>query len=216
MTVELYLGDCLEIMQELEDGSVDAVVTDPPYGIKYKSGKIANNSISSTGKRFSERVINDDIPFNPDPFLDFRKIAFTGAQHFYERLPKGGSLHCWDKRGNYKPLDQADADFVWISNDKKSRVIHLVWRGICRQIETNQKYLHPTQKPIALMRWIMDDLLELPDGATILDPFMGSGTTGVACVQTGRNFIGIEIEPKYFEIAEARIAEAQLQIRMEI
>ena len=73
---------------------------------------------------------------------------------------------------------------------------------------------HPTQKPLEIIRtWVENSC---PEGGIVLDPFMGSGTTGVACVQTGRNFIGIEIEPKYFEIAEKRIAEAQLQMRMEI
>jgi site-specific DNA-methyltransferase (adenine-specific) len=206
MTVTLYHGDCLDILPTL--GRVDAVITDPPYGIKYKSGKITSTSISSTGKRFSKRIIGDDKDFDPSPFLGYPIVAFTGAQHFYDRLPRGGSLHCWDKRGNYKPLDQADADMIWVSRKVASRVFHLVWRGICRHAEHTQRIEHPTQKPVALMEWMLD-LAGVPKGATVLDPYMGVGTTGVACVNTGRDFIGIERDAGYFAIAQRRIEAAQ-------
>jgi site-specific DNA-methyltransferase (adenine-specific) len=202
----LYLGDCREILPTL--GRVDAVVTDPPYGIGYVSGPISKNSISTTKKRFSVGIIGDDAPFDPAPFLAMGKCCFTGAQHFAERLP-GGSFHVWNKRVGYAPLDQADGDLVWISGDKRAlRIIDLLWRGICRNTENNLPVEHPTQKPIALMDWC---LKQLPDCHAILDPFMGSGTTGVACAKLGRRFIGIEIEPKYFDIACRRIEQAYAQ-----
>jgi DNA modification methylase len=87
------------------------------------------------------------------------------------------------------------------------QVFRCVWRGLCRHVEYDQRIEHPTQKPVAVMRWMLD-LLEVPEGATVLDPYMGSGSTGVACMQTGRNFIGIEIDEGYCEIARRRIAEA--------
>ena len=199
--VRLYCGDCLEILPTLE--GVDAVVSDPPYGMKYRRSGSSKNSISSTGKVFTESIIGDDRPFDPTPWI-LHDCVFTGAQWFYDRLPPGGSLHCWDKRGNYKPLDQADADMVWCSRRKNSRVFHLVWRGLCRHAEHTQKFVHPTQKPVALMEW----MIGMVDGTTILDPFMGSGTTGVACVRTGRKFIGIELDRGYFDIAVNRIEKA--------
>jgi DNA modification methylase len=73
--------------------------------------------------------------------------------------------------------------------------------------------VHPTQKPVALMQWILD-VLKVPVGATVLDPFMGSGATGIACMNTGRNFIGIEIVEEYFIVAKKRIEQAQLQLNM--
>ncbi len=209
----LINADCLEAMKQLPDCSVDAVITDPPYGIGYKSGPISPASISSTGKRFSKRIIGDDVSFDPSPFCEFPLVAFTGAQYFYDRLPAGGSLHCWDKRGNYKPLDQADADMIWISHRKGCRVFHLVWRGICRHSETTKRMEHPMQKPIALMEWILK-LLDVPETTLVLDPFMGSGTTGVVCMNLGRKFIGVEIDPGYFEIARHRIEQAQQQMRL--
>ncbi len=208
--VTLYLGDCREILPTL--GKVDAVVTDPPYGIGYVSGPISKNSISTTGKRFSVAIIGDDAPFDPAPWLTTSDACcFTGAQHFAERLP-GGSFHVWNKRVGYKPLDQADGDLIWISGEKRAlRIIDLLWRGICRSTENDSKIEHPTQKPLALMDWCLKNL---PDASTILDPFMGSGTTGVAAVQLDRKFIGIEIEPRYFDIACRRIADAVSRPRL--
>ncbi len=153
MAVTLHLGDCLEILPTLDLGSIDAIVTDPPYGIRHKSGSIRRTpttsvdrkSISSVGKRFNIGIRGDDKPFDPSPWIPFPAVAFTGAQHFYSRLPDGGSMHCWDKRGEYKPLDQADADMIWCSRKQASRVFHLVWRGICRHAEQNQNK-NPTPK----------------------------------------------------------------------
>lgn len=202
----LYLGDCLEILPTLP--KVDAVITDPPYGIGYKSGVNSKNSISTTGKRFSVGIIGDDKPFDPSPWRSLGPCCFTGAQHFAERLP-GGSFHVWNKRVGYAPLDQADGDLIWVSGEKQAlRIVDLLWRGICRSTENDSVIDHPTQKPIALMVWCVRKI-GLAD--TILDPFMGSGTTGVAAMQLGRKFIGIEIEPKYFDIACERIENAQRQ-----
>lgn len=205
--VTVVCADCLDVLPTLADGSVDAVVTDPPYGMRYTGGACSVNNISTTRRFSTEPVGGDDTPFDPSPWLTFPSVAFTGAQWFYDRLPAGGSLHCWDKRGEYKPLDQADADLVWLSNRINSRVFHLAWRGICRHAEQSNRFEHPTQKPVSLMRWIID-LLDLKHGATILDPFAGSGTTGVAAIATGRRAILIEKDPRYAEIARRRVAEA--------
>src|SRR4051794_39011735 len=164
----LILADCLEVVPTLS--GVDAVVTDPPYGARYKSEPNSKNSISSTGKRFSVPIIGDDVDFDPNPFLIAPDVLFTGAQYFYDRLPAGGSLHVWDKRGDYRPLDQADADIVWHNRPGVSRSLYCLWRGLCRHVEHDQPIEHPSQKPVVLMTW----LIERTDAATILDPFMGS------------------------------------------
>jgi site-specific DNA-methyltransferase (adenine-specific) len=203
----LYLGDCREILPALP--KVDAVVSDPPYGISYVSGPISKSSISTTKKRFSVGIVGDDKPFDPKPFIDIApKCCFTGAQHFAERLP-GGSFHVWNKRGPYAPLDQADGDLIWMSGEKRAlRIVDMVWRGICRKVENTSVIEHPTQKPIALMRWCLE---QAGSPRVVLDPYMGSGTTGVAAVEMGLTFIGCEIDPAYFEIACERIASAQRQ-----
>ena len=184
------------------------IISDPPYGINYRSGSNSSSSISSTGKRFTRKVLGDDKPFDPLPWCTYQQVVFTGAQYYYSLLPRGGMIHCWDKRGNYKPLDQADADLVWIKNPSKpfnrSRVFHLAWRGICRHSENRDKILHPTQKPVVLMEWMIKMSGARPNDI-IVDPYMGSGTTGIACVNLGMRFIGIEVDTDLFLIACDRL-----------
>ena len=210
MTVELYLGDCLEVMKSIPDKSVDAVITDPPYGMNW-NGKVTRgkNGTGKEGKTISygKTIANDDKPFDPSPFLKFDKCVLWGFHHFSDRLPTG-SVFIWLKRydtgfGTFL----SDADLAWA---KGGNGVYC-FRDLSLQGESKNK-LHPTQKPLPLMRWIIER--QTNEGDTILDPFMGSGTTGVACVQTGRNFIGIEIDEGYFKIAEKRIADAQQQMRL--
>ena len=203
----LYLGDCREILPSL--GKVDAVVSDPPYGINYKGGSTGKSGISTTKKRFTETIRGDDRPFDPGLFIAMgARCCFTGAQHFAKRLP-GGAFHVWIKRGPYAPIDQADGDLIWISGDKTPlRIVDMVWRGICRNVENTEPIEHPTQKPVALMAWCIEKTVT---SGTILDPFMGSGTTGVACVRLGRRFVGVEIDSRHFDTACRRIERAHSQ-----
>jgi DNA modification methylase len=197
----IFNCDCLALLPHLT--GVDAVVTDPPYGAKWKhSGKAGG--LSSTGKASSETVIGDDMDFDPTPWTERQVVAMTGAQYYYDKLPADGSLHCWNKRGQYKALDHGDGDIIWTRQKMACRIFDLVWRGICRHVENTEAYVHPTQKPVALMQWMME-LCDIPQGEIILDPFMGSGTTGVACIRTGRRFIGVEISEAYCKIAVQRM-----------
>ena len=195
----LYEGDCLDIMPTL--GRVDAVVTDPPYGMKW-DGKVTRgkNGTGKAGKtrHYGETIINDDKPFDPTPFLGFNQCILFGANHFPQHLRRGSNL-VWVKRtdegfGSFL----SDAEIAWFSDG------HGVYcfRDMSMQGESSNR-AHPTQKPVKLMQWCV----EKTEG-TVLDPFMGSGTTGVACAKLGRKFIGIELEPKYFDIACERIQKA--------
>lgn len=196
----LILGDCLEVMPTL--GPVDAVVTDPPYGIGHK--------MSQGGKspRNIKAIHGDDQPFDPSPFLHLRCLMF-GADHFSERLP-AGTFHVWDKNPTGAVSDAfSDAELFWTSWGGARRVFRHLWKGMCQASEKGGKQRwHPTQKPVALMEWCLGFL---PDAQTILDPFMGSGTTLVACAKLGRAGIGIEIDPDYFAIACKRVEEAYRQ-----
>jgi site-specific DNA-methyltransferase (adenine-specific) len=209
---ELWLGDCREILPTL--GRVDAVVTDPPYGIGHQ-----HTGTSSRGNyrgpvdriRNNEAVTGDGVPFDPSFLLDFDNVLMWGADHYRWRLPEHGRFLAWNKIGAVESYDTfSDVEFAWHSQGRASRIFTFEWKGLmCRKVgENNGIREHPTQKPIALMRWCIE---QVGDAATILDPFMGSGTTGVACVKLGRKFIGIEIEPKYFDIACRRIEEAMRQ-----
>jgi site-specific DNA-methyltransferase (adenine-specific) len=200
--VTLYLGDCLAIVPTLK--GVDAVVSDPPYGCRYVGSPGASHKTgihsAGQGKRTRETVIGDFEDFNPAPWLQW-PCVMSGAQHYYDRLPKGGSLHSWDKRGDYKRTSFADADIIWCSRKMNAQTFRLVWRGICRHAENSDPILHPTQKPVALMQW----MIEMLDAETILDPYMGSGTTGIAAIRTGRRFVGIEQDPTHYATALERI-----------
>ena len=212
----LYLGDCLEILPTL--GKVDAVVTDPPYGIGWvrDTSKQAKRSSWRGGKskpfagKGARPIIGDDRPFDPSPFLIAKQMIFWGGNAFAGRLPSNYGWLIWDKRPLGQSNNGSDAEMAWTNFLNSVRIHRQQWNGCMRQGEecpfVGGPLVHPTQKPAALMRWCV----EMTAGV-VLDPFMGSGTTGVACVKLGRKFIGIEIEPKYFDIACKRIEDAYKQ-----
>lgn len=198
---ELYLGDCLDILPHLP--KVDAVITDPPYGINYDaSHKKYKNGIA-------RQIGNWDVlPFNPQPILSLNlPTILWGGNCFSSRLPDASSWIVWVKITNQNAdIRQSDCELAWTNCLKRSRVFKHLWVGAYRNSESGLRNQHPTQKPIALMQWCCKFV-----SGIILDPFMGSGTTGVACVNLNRKFIGIEIELKYFDIACRRIETAYRQ-----
>jgi len=195
---ELYLGDCRDILPTL--GPVDAVVTDPPYGIGASAGtgKYGRLKIEKDGDLKWDSAV-PDLGF----LLSLAVPSIVWGGNYFE-LPPSRAYLVWDKGNGFKGRDFAECEQAWCSFDMNARIFK---RDPLAMRDYADKQ-HPTQKPIALMRWCLDFL---PDAQTILDPFMGSGTTGVAAAQMGRKFIGIEREPKYFEIARRRIEEAYLQ-----
>jgi site-specific DNA-methyltransferase (adenine-specific) len=209
---DLYLGDYREIIKLLP--SVDAVVTDPPYGINYRS----NHNSSRRGKwakwvRYENMpgIAGDDEPLDPQALLDLDvPMVIFGGNYCADRLPAARGWIVWDKRDGIGPNNQADCELAWTNLDKPSRIHRQMWSGLLRAGAENvalQPKHHPHQKPVALM----EACILYAEGLTVLDPFMGSGSTGVACVKLGRRFIGIEIEPKYFDIACKRIEQAYAQ-----
>lgn len=198
----LYLGDCLEILPTLV--GVDAVITDPPYGIAYKSpsgrGKIDRGNY--------DVIHGDDKPFDPTPFLCFKEVVLFGANHFADKLPASACWLVWDKRDGMTPNNNSDCEMAWKKTGGSARLIRHLWNGMLKSSEKTERRVHPTQKPVAVMRWVIG---QCDNPKTILDPFMGSGSTGVACHDLGRRFIGIEIDQKYFDVACYRIEEAQKQ-----
>jgi len=204
----LYHGDCLEILPTLD--KVDAVVTDPPYGVSYKP---FNKNWDGT-KKAVEKITGDDQQFDPAPFIEYQEVILWGYNNY--SLPPGDAL-IWDKRGG-KDIDGMIGDsceIAWRKTDDRSHahIKRLLHGGVINADShkgNNAKRVHPTQKPVAVMEWCIQFTL----GQTILDPFMGSGTTGVACANLGRKFIGIEIERKYFDIACERIEAAYAQGRL--
>lgn len=199
-TVQLYLGDCLEVLPTLAPGSVDAVVTDPPYGIAYDASRSSQQGIT----RFS-MLDGDDVPFDISPVLRFDDVFCWCRPQLTVGIPTGlGAWHVWDKvTRNSLKVRISEVEFAWHKNASKPTAFRHLWSGAYRESEAGKKSQHPTQKPIAVMEWSISHT----DGGSVLDPYMGSGTTGVAAVRLGRKFIGVEIDPGYFEIAKRRIQD---------
>jgi site-specific DNA-methyltransferase (adenine-specific)/modification methylase len=199
----LYRGDCAEVLATLD--RVDAVITDPPYGIGEAR---ANNKSRSCLAQSKDYGISDwdDAPPAAELIDQLRAMskwqALFGGNYFH--LPPSSCWLVWDKLNGKN--DFADCELVWTNWPKAVRRIVWQWHGMIRQ--GNEERFHPTQKPLEVMKWAID---LCPKADTLLDPFMGSGTTGVAAIQLGRKFIGIEREQSYFDIACERIANAQRQ-----
>jgi site-specific DNA-methyltransferase (adenine-specific)/modification methylase len=195
------------------------MISDPPYGMNLDTdfSNMDSRFKGSAGGHRYNTVVGDNKPFDPRPFLSIaNQYVLFGADYYLSLLPSGGSLSVWDKR-----LDEsADRMFgscyetIWFFPGRRRDIIRYKWAGIFgTEKEDIKNRLHPTQKPIRL---IQDCILKLkPPAMTIIDPFMGSGTTGVACVNLSRRFIGIEIVPEYFDISCQRMKNAYSQGRLD-
>lgn len=192
----LYLGDCREVLPTL--GKVDAaIVSDPPYGMNYLHGA-GGRGIWAT--RHETAIIGDDVEFDPSHLLDFEDAILWGANHFAHRLPKSAGWLVWDKKLGLKEDNFSDGEAAWHKCGTRLFINRHLWNGLLAR-EVGERRIHPAQKPIALMSWCISKT----KAGTIIDPYCGSGTTGVAALSLGRRFIGIEIEPAYFDIACKRI-----------
>jgi DNA modification methylase len=199
----IYHGDCREILPTLP--KCDLLLTDPPYGINYKPLRGSNGS-KMWG---NETVFGDDAPFYPQFLLDFKSAILWGADNYASRLPDSHGWLVWDKtpKGIREGFVYSHCELAWTNFLGRIQKFSLEWQGCDRNSEG---FNHPTQKPVGLMAWCM---AFVPDAQTILDPFMGSGTTLRAAKDLQRKSIGIEIEEKYAEIAAKRLSQEVLNLR---
>lgn len=207
----LYQADCAALLPAL--GRFDAVITDPPYGIGVdaamhkRSGVVAGHGNRRVAARTYEATEWDSAPPSLDLMTALRDAsdwqAFFGGNYF--DLPPSSCWLVWDKMnaGN----NFADCELCWTNWPKAVRRLQHLWNGFARA-GNEHRYDHPTQKPLEVMKWAIG---LCPKAETIIDPFMGSGTTGVAAVQMGRKFTGIERDAGYFAIACKRIEQAYAQ-----
>lgn len=208
----LYLGDCQEILPII--GKVDAVITDPPYGNKHggDSARFSGGTVPRGRGTTHGPIVGDNLPFDPRPFLIGKDQIIFGANNFPQHLAPGSFL-VWAKR---RPAAYgtflSDGEIAWFSKGRGIYMFEHTFAGSRPALEyTSDAYApsaHPFQKPIAVMEWCLGFV---PKAETILDPFMGSGTTGVACVRQGRKFIGMEIDERYFDTACQRLTDALKQ-----
>jgi hypothetical protein len=158
------------------------------------------------------KIIGDDVLFDPSFLKGLGKpMILWGANHYANCLPSSGGWLIWDKSqpDKWEKVSFSHCELAWTNIRNSTRIHRQVWMGVVRSGEANsQPVLHPTQKPVELMGWCLGFL---PNAQTILDPFMGSGTTLVACQRMGRHGIGIELDPAYFDIACKRVEQAASQ-----
>jgi len=207
---KIYCMDCLEGMQELADDSVDLILTDPPYGINADKGVGGFGSSPNSAKKYDDNWDNQ-APTKElfDEILRVgKKIIVFGGNFFTDKLPIGKSWIVWDKVGNIKFNNPfSDCELAWTNFPKTSTKKYIIIQQGFVAEEKNR--VHPTQKPVKLFREIIKD--NTNEGDIVLDPFIGSGTTAVACKQLGRRFIGFEISQDYVDIANNRLAQSGLK-----
>jgi site-specific DNA-methyltransferase (adenine-specific) len=216
--VKLYCGDCLEILPTLEAGSVDAVITDPPYGLNYPYKLYADTR---------DNLIELIGEFVPESLRVANRICILPGitQVFLYPEPSWIFSIAWNTTGSFGKFGYSQwmpllvygedlSGFGNVNGITKTDSFKISGGSGVGFMRNGEKEKHPCPKPLNVMNWIVTRLSN--HGDVVLDPFMGSGTTGVDCVQTGRNFVGIEIDPDYYAIAEKRMAEARLQMRLEI
>lgn len=203
--ITIFHGDCRDILPHLEP--VDLVLTDPPYGIGEARGKNKSRSNMARSKDYGFSSW-DDAPPDQETILNViskgsHSILWGG--NYFSGLPPSPCWLVWDKDNGAN--DFADCELAWTNMEKAVRKIKFRWAGMLQQDMKNKEVRwHPTQKPVPVISWA----LQLGGGQTVLDPFMGSGTTLRAAKDLGRKAIGIEIEEKYCEIAVKRLAQEVL------
>jgi DNA modification methylase len=218
--ITLHLGDCLGFLSSLQSGGVDVVITDPPYGIgessvknstrsKMVSVKNSTRSKMVSVKNYGEYLWDKKLSREYiDAILRVGKHqVIFGGNYYADWLPPSSSWIVWDKLNSG---DFADCELAWTSHKKAIRKFAYMWNGCFKQ--KPEERFHPTQKPLSLMLWVVENYSKLGD--TVLDPFMGSGTTGVACAILGRNFMGCDNREDYYQISKRRIDAAQAQLSL--
>lgn len=213
---ELWHGDCREVLPMLPKKA--AIVSDPPYGMSWvqispSSGKHLSEGGGRTGgknsKHYGESIANDSEEFDPSNLLEWSHVILWGSNHYSDRLPGGAALVWIKKAESCWGAFLSDAELAWA---KPGVGVYCFRDYSTGQADARRGFrMHPNQKPVSLMSWCIQ---RVPDPLPIIDPYMGSGTTGIACAMLGRNFYGIEIDRKYFDIACERIARAQAQGRL--
>lgn len=205
--VVLYHGDCREVLPGLV--AVDAIVTDPPYGMDYKPARGADGS-----KRFTnaDRVIGDGEPFDPTHLLGYPAVVLWGANWYADRLPASGGWIVWDKtpHGIKRGFVASHAELAWTNVMGRTLKFAMQWGG---EAHGGEPHYHPTQKPVALSRWLLREVV--PSAALVADPYAGSGSLLRAAQEEGRPAVGVEAREDYCEVIARRLDAALDGVRPE-
>lgn len=195
-------GDCLDYLRSLPDNAVALVLTDPPYGLG-----IAKRGSIGTGKKFTPK--DWDVVPTREYFEEMRRVSrhqiIWGGNYFTRFLPPSRCWLVWYKKDGLPRNSFADCELAWTSFNKNALVFNCRWAGFVKD-SREPRVAHPTQKALEVMKWCVREFSD--EGDTILDPFLGSGTTAVAAKALRRRCVGIEIDKEYVSIAKNRIKDA--------
>ena len=199
-------GDCLELMKDIPDKSIDLIVTDPPYGKKADKG--TNGFGTSKNRRYQGGWDNQrpDKQVFDEMFRISKNLIIFGANYFCDMLPFSNHWIFWDKKGDISFKNPfADGELIYTTFTSPIKRVVFKQQGFIT--DSKDKRYHPTQKPSELIQMLIEQYSN--KGDIILDPFLGSGTTAVACVNTNRHYIGFELDPQYYDIACKRLDELE-------
>ena len=209
--ITIWHADCRDILPTIDPASVDLLLTDPPYGIDYY---VAPQIVGKGSRRIlmggRPRVIGDAAPFDPSHLRGFKRRVLWGAHNYADALPRSNGWIVWDKTGGGRGPNNtfSDVELAWTNVTTTPQIYRHLWKGLVRDSEAGHRVLHPTQKPVALMAWILERWTK--SGDLILDPYMGSGPVARACQLLGRRYIGIELVEDYCKAAINRLAQPSM------
>lgn len=210
--ITIYHGDCRDVLPLLCPyiSQNTLLLSDPPYGVKERTDRKSKGRSNATDSLDFAPIVGDDEPFDPAHLLALNvPTVLWGANHYADRLPASPSWWVWDKRAGTTPDDNADCEMAWTNIGGPARLYTHLWRGMIKASERDARRVHPTQKPVALMRWCLQRAKVRPE-TIVIDPYMGSGPTLRAALDLGVRSVGVEIDERYCEAAARRLAQSAI------
>ena len=208
----VYNMDCLEAMRKMPDNAFDLAVVDPPYGIKQGGDTNHTRSVIATSKNY--HAFNDKMPPDEKYFSELRRVSKNqivfGANHFIDKIPIPSPCWLvWDKENGKN--DFADCELAWTSFDRAVRKFSFRWQGMLQgDMKHKEKRIHPTQKPVALYKWILQNYAK--SGDTILDTHVGSASSLIACEDLGLKYVGFELDEVFYKESKERLEQHMAQL----
>tara|TARA_R100001082_G_scaffold110402_1_gene90251 strand:- start:83 stop:730 length:648 start_codon:yes stop_codon:yes gene_type:complete len=214
--MNLINDDCMNILPKYEDNYFDLAIVDPPYGIKEDGKSNHSRGLLAETTKFTPKDWDKDSPdksYFDELFRVSKNQIIFGANHFISKIPYDSSCWVvWDKENG--ATDFADCELAWTSFKTAVRKYKFMWHGMLQgNMKNKQKRIHPTQKPIQLYSWLLENYAEPSD--KVLDTHLGSGSSAIACHYFGtEEFVGIEIDKEYFDMASQRIEKQTRQLKL--
>lgn len=218
-SVTLFHADCRDVLPSIDPATVALVIADPPYGVGERCDRLARKRTALARCNDFPQIAGDDEPFDPAHLLRFRRLILFGANHYADRLPPSPTWLVWDKLAGLTSgrdlgfNDQADVEMIWTNLGGPARLIPHRWMGVIKGgSEHDQRRVHPTQKPVALMERLIERFTQ--PGDLILDPYCGSGPVPRACKNLGRHCIAVELVEDYCRKTVDRLAQSVLPLEI--